>query len=352
MLSSIREPPKAEVPSLETLEQIVAKNAEAIELLEAAAQRPKCRFAIDWEAGAEARFPQYAELRNCSELVTAAIYVWAKQGEMTSALHTAQVGLAMGEAIRNDPTLIAQLVRYAIVAITMRPLQATLSEQSSPTSACQKLFDYLAEMEFRQSFVHARWGDRVMSMGMFDDVREHGDPGRYATGEDTPQSESIYANPWGRKILDLDEAAYLRLMGELIAAVAKPWRECQGIGEALEQKIHMMPRYCIMTAILMPVFTRSIAKRDVITAEVGLAQAALALKAYKNKKASYPDSLDELRQVIPWELREDPFSGEDLIYQREGEGFLIYSIGPNLKDDGGIVSEGWEEGDIIWRCKK
>ncbi len=40
-------------------------------------------------------------------------------------------------------------------------------------------------------------------------------------------------------------------------------------------------------------------------AQVGLAQAALAFKAYKNKKRNYPESVCELREAIPWQLREE-----------------------------------------------
>ncbi len=324
-------------PPLAELEPIVAKNAAAIKLLEAAARRPKCRFPVNWEGGFDAEFPHYAKLRKCSRLLATTIYVRARRGEVDSALHTAQVSLAMSEAIRSEPTLIGQLVRYAMVAITLPPLQAALSEQSPPTSACQELFDYLAQMEFRQSFVHALWGERVMSISIFDHE---------------PELRKLYGSPMGRKWSNLDEGMYLRLTSQAIAHLSKPWRQNAHAGEWFERAINTIPHYCIMTRLFVPAFTRSVVKRDQVIAQVGLAQAALALKAYKNKEGSYPDSLEELRQVIAWELREDPFSGEDLVYKREGDGFLIYSIGPNLKDDGGIVSEGWEEGDIIWRCKK
>jgi len=31
----------------------------------------------------------------------------------------------------------------------------------------------------------------------------------------------------------------------------------------------------------------------------------------------------------------DLFSGKDFVYRRDGEEFTLYSIGPDLKDDGG-----------------
>jgi len=49
-------------------------------------------------------------------------------------------------------------------------------------------------------------------------------------------------------------------------------------------------------------------------------------------------------------LPTDPFSGKPFVYRREGAGFLIYSWGPNLKDDGGKVGKTQDEGDIVMRC--
>lgn len=53
---------------------------------------------------------------------------------------------------------------------------------------------------------------------------------------------------------------------------------------------------------------------------------------------------------------EDPFSGKPFAYRREGSGFCLYSIGPNLKDDGGKEPSEpgkiGEEGDMVWRCER
>lgn len=158
-------------------------------------------------------------------------------------------------------------------------MEAALSESSAPTSAYKELFDYLQQMEFRRSLVHALWGERVMGMCEFDHLRQSPEVARYVTGEGTPELERLYAGPMGRKWLNLDQSIYLRLMSKAIAERSKPWRDRRQVKNIQEQEIHRIPEYCIMTAILMPVFTRSVAKRDVIIAEVGLAQAALALKA-------------------------------------------------------------------------
>jgi hypothetical protein len=41
-------------------------------------------------------------------------------------------------------------------------------------------------------------------------------------------------------------------------------------------------------------------------------------------------------------------SEEPLRYQRKGDGYLLYSIGWNQKDDGGVLAKDYREGDWPW----
>jgi len=78
------------------------------------------------------------------------------------------------------------------------------------------------------------------------------------------------------------------------------------------------------------------------------------LIAFKDRHSIYPASLAELRAKLGWKLPEDPFSGKDFIYKRQGKGFILYSIGQNLKDDGGIEpsKNDRDKGDIVWRMDR
>ena len=50
----------------------------------------------------------------------------------------------------------------------------------------------------------------------------------------------------------------------------------------------------------------------------------------------------------------DPDTAQDLIYRREGRGFVLYSVGLNQQDDGGVSEIGappnvQRDADIVWR---
>ena len=65
-------------------------------------------------------------------------------------------------------------------------------------------------------------------------------------------------------------------------------------------------------------------------------------------------TLQELQESVSYHLPKDPFSGEDFVYQVQGEGFTLYSLGSDLDDDGGAgpTDEGhsYDDCDIVWEC--
>ncbi|MBU1631173.1 MAG: hypothetical protein KKH49_05175, partial [Candidatus Omnitrophica bacterium] len=66
-------------------------------------------------------------------------------------------------------------------------------------------------------------------------------------------------------------------------------------------------------------------------ANIEVCKTGLALKIYKEENGTYPETLDFLS-----EFPIDPFSGKKLIYKKIADSFILYSLGPNMEDDGGI----------------
>jgi hypothetical protein len=78
----------------------------------------------------------------------------------------------------------------------------------------------------------------------------------------------------------------------------------------------------------------------------------LALQIHKTKNGTYPQNLAELSPALPDRLFKDPFSNGDFIYKREENGYVLYSVGPDRKDDGGKAlsrqsAGGVQLGDIL-----
>ncbi|HUU86100.1 MAG TPA: hypothetical protein VM243_21595 [Phycisphaerae bacterium] len=81
----------------------------------------------------------------------------------------------------------------------------------------------------------------------------------------------------------------------------------------------------------------------------------VALSAYRHDHGEYPASLDELVDEYLDRMPLDPYVDEPLHYRRDGEGFVLYSVGSNQVDDGGreatLATTGTQarwEGDLIY----
>jgi len=89
---------------------------------------------------------------------------------------------------------------------------------------------------------------------------------------------------------------------------------------------------------------------------------AIAVILYQKEKGNYPTNLDELiSSGYLKNLPMDPYSDKPLIYRKSGGSFILYSVGPNFKDDGGQIfrdgtgrAKTWEnEGDtVFWPVPK
>lgn len=107
----------------------------------------------------------------------------------------------------------------------------------------------------------------------------------------------------------------------------------------VKQRIATDRVYRLVMAITMPDISRAILLDGNGRVRVALLQTAIALHRYQLQAGRYPESLDALVPEFLDALPIDLFSDEPLIYRREGDGFVLYSVGPNFIDDGGVTAE-------------
>ena len=80
---------------------------------------------------------------------------------------------------------------------------------------------------------------------------------------------------------------------------------------------------------------------------------ACALERSRVADGKFPDTLDALAPRFIAKLPHDIITGEPLKYRREGDGYVLYSVGWNEKDDGGKPGTksppATEDGDWVWQ---
>ncbi len=105
----------------------------------------------------------------------------------------------------------------------------------------------------------------------------------------------------------------------------------------------------------MPVFARARAAAGRCEATVEAVKAMLALERCRAANGSYPEMLAGA-QGFGCRFGDDPFSGKPFVYRRQGDGYVLYSIGDDLKDNGGKQAgknTGQSGGtDVVWTMRK
>jgi hypothetical protein len=111
--------------------------------------------------------------------------------------------------------------------------------------------------------------------------------------------------------------------------------------------------YTLLAGIM--VFNYSHASRALVVNQThaNLAQIVCALERYHFAHSKYPESLDALKPQYIDRLPLDIIGGQPLKYRKEQDRFLLYSVGWNGKDDGGVPDPGKTysleaKGDIVW----
>jgi hypothetical protein len=66
----------------------------------------------------------------------------------------------------------------------------------------------------------------------------------------------------------------------------------------------------------------------------------LAIRLYRADHGRPPERLEQLAPKYLRQLLDDPFTGRPPIYRPQGESYRLYSVGPDLDDDGGAAIPG------------
>ena len=319
--------------SLRQVRQALAGTEAALALVRKAAAMQRCRFAVDWEAGASALLPHLPRLRTLSQLLAARAVLEAVDRKPSEAAIDIEAMLGIARHIRAEPILIGQLVGYSCLSMAASS-ERRLLEIAPPSEAeCRRLDQMWAEAELYGPFERTLQTERCLGLWAFDLIRD--DPKRLAPvlGTDAPfLLLPGQLGPLGQWLRKLDEIGYLRSIGEEIAS-EKRFHEA-GMPDPLGDR-PSFAWYAPVTYCLMPAFAAARRKRDVTVATIALARWGLAIEVYRQRTGRFPETLRDIEGSLGWRLPADPFTAGDLRYRRLGSRYLLYSLGANRRDDGG-----------------
>jgi hypothetical protein len=146
-------------------------------------------------------------------------------------------------------------------------------------------------------------------------------------------------------------------MDEGVDLFGEPFYAAQQRLSTWQRKMQELDWWTPMSAMLLPALSRA---GDAVTsaeARKVTSIVALALERHRLAKGSYPDALEELVPSLLPELPPDPFTGQPLLYVNTGDRVVVYSVGANLTDDGGVEPAPGtrsfpSSGDVVFTLKE
>ncbi|HET6383194.1 MAG TPA: hypothetical protein VFJ58_07370 [Armatimonadota bacterium] len=324
--------------------------------VERAESMPSCRFPVDWAAGYDARLPDTAHLEETSRFLITEALLATRDHQTAQAFHLITLDLRLEKAIRYEPVLVSQFVRFAIVDEACRALQTIAQPGNVAVPAERKTAQAVARVDLSSSLLRALTAQRAAGLQIFQTVGSHWGGAREILEGGGDGVEQRLCLIWdgtyiGRPLLYADELAFLHAMGQMIDRISEPWRIQD---QQLRYFGRDVPLCDVLTQLtVLPPYELA-PKRDTAIARLAGSRIFLALLTYKARSGVYPATLAVLSPLLGGPVPDDPFSGTGFVYHRQGSGFILYSIGPNLTDDGGLNKVAGpfqnfnDPDDIVW----
>lgn len=355
--------------------EYVALNDDTYRMLREAQQLPGCQFgnydsAIAIAAEPAALLPWLAHVRVLARHVAVKSAWEHHQGHTREAYESTIAGLHLANDLSSDPLLIVGLVRCACATIALESLQAMTYADELPDPLPDGLVAELEMLADRMSWIPFLQGEACFTNGEF--MSASMQTGRFrrpifwtpnqlavndlllqlvraAREEDYAKREAMLGTLREFRVTSPKSESPVSKEGMAKTGTAKRMMEKKGI-EGVFGKKRMGPffRFRVLAELLAPGLLRAQDAFERTHAQANGALLAIALKQYKRARGEYPDELVALVPEYVDELPQDPFNGEPFRYRREGDGFVLYSIGQNRKDDGGEMVEGTHHGDLVW----
>ncbi|HUA66509.1 MAG TPA: hypothetical protein VME24_11715 [Alphaproteobacteria bacterium] len=359
--------------SWQDLTAAVAQNQMTFALLRQTIDKPDADFAIQYDRGMAdlgVKNLYLPESKRAAQRLSAAVMCDLHNGDTASAIENLRAMLALARAMGDQRLIISELVRMAILQISVAANWEVLQSSNLTNADLAQLQSDWAKFNFIKSSENAMAMERVIGeitikkwrvsgsrlsgalggggnlwdsvkitskMAMWrgwwsypDELRALQGYDAMITGmrlEQTNNSflEAIRYQDKRLDALNLTNSDYTLAASDL----DYHWLFSEDIGD--------------LAVTMRRVMTVDTARQIVIT--------AIALKRWHLKHGDYPATLDALVPKYLPAVPLDPVDGKPLRYRRKADGtFLLYSVGPNGVDDGGnpALEKGAKSANMFW----
>lgn len=314
-------PPEKVAPAdQEKLEKLFAAYPQVMSLLEQAADCPDNDPQFDGSLPTTRFLGPYfkhTEKHRLLNRVLRARSAWLlSKGRADDALATQLVSLRLTRQWRREPLMIGYLVTSACETGAMESVNQVLQTSPVSPSARQALDAELVLHDTMDGYNRALRTERAYSL--------------------TAIRELPSAVFWPtRGLADDAMLGFLDLYDQYLEKGSRPYAEVAAKKIASRPSFGLQNPYRNLVTLLEPGLA---AIRDPAERTRALSRSLRVLNAIQTRVPSGSDRVPKLTDLgLPSEATIDPYNSEPLHVKKLPEGWMVYSVGRNLVDDGGIL---------------
>ncbi|MEX0641644.1 MAG: hypothetical protein WD468_03035 [Pirellulales bacterium] len=302
-----------------TLQSAFASFPNAVPLLEKAAERPDYDPQLDYSKGPGEFLDHFCELsqdvRQPIRVLNYRVVMLQMEGKRDEAFQTCMTMFRLIRHLEHRPMLISLLVSLAVRGVAISAADNVLRSGPLPPSAYDALEAELARHDLAAAWQEALRTERAFGIDQFGEYRTTNGYGKL---------------PIGKK----DLASYLELLEAAIQNAPLPYSD-----EQAQARIRaILDRSGALTKLFSPALQATSQAAARTAAKLRSLRVLNAI--LRRQQAGRMDEPKLADLGLPAEATTDPFSGDPLVLKKTADGWLIYSVGTDLKDDGGQIDDG------------
>ena len=318
------------------LKALIDRNRKVIELMLEASTRPCFRYGDLQKPVLERQLPDFSLMIQATRLLIIDALFKGEDEQIDKALDEMLQGLAFARLCCDEPLLINFQISMANARLLLYNLNRLMSEAKAPvpTPALINIMKALDSETWRKAMTRALKAEHggfcfgtyelVQKGELLPDINPVGWRGRLANWWKRPalKSEVIWVSEQYQKMIEAAELPFYKSEKEMILGGGKD-----------------IPSKYKLARLILPRIYAVVVKEATLEAMIDAARIGLGCLIYRNQYGKYPEKISDLLPDILKEEPLDPFTGQSLIYRTKEDGFIVYSLGTNQKDDNGKMSE-------------
>ncbi len=239
-----------------------------------------------------------------------------------------------------SPTLKLYLQKIEYLNLACDDLEYCLQYSRPSTKNLIKLREVLSVAMSKNSLSQVLTAERIYQLELAHNLLPQDVLDHYlsAQTQDWPGRITLPKPGWSRFRLRYRTLQYLNQMDQLLKIVKQPWPQPIKQTQSKLPSEGRPPKELINSGAIF------IHKTAQVLSILHSVTIATAVVEYENQHQSFPDTINQLVPGMIAQIPKDPFSGELMNYSVTEDSCVIYSVGENGTNDGGMIHSGTLEG--------